>query len=73
MHFGLAPLRLSKPSDLRTRAAAVIIKHNIGECASRTDNDEYKYRYDECRHAGNLRRPSMVIELRQAVDRVDLL
>jgi hypothetical protein len=46
-------------SRLRTRSAAVVGKHKIGECTSRTNNDDYKYAYNECRHAGNLRRPNM--------------
>jgi hypothetical protein len=40
-------------SESGTSSPAVFGKvHNIGKCTSRTDNDDYKYAYNKCRHAG---------------------
>jgi len=46
------PMRLMRVRS-RTNSPAVLGKvHNIGKCASRTDNDDYKYAYNKCRHVG---------------------
>jgi hypothetical protein len=49
---------------------SVVGKIQIGESASRTDNDDHENAYKECHHAGNLRPATRVIVLSYPVDRV---
>jgi hypothetical protein len=55
---------------LTRRSTGMVDIDDITESSRGPDNDGRKYSNNECLHAGNLRRPSMVMELCHPVDRV---